>query len=273
MRRFYFLGVDPAPSQGAKSDDGAIVVLRATPREWVGEESEEGMVRQPSDFFLDFVHARRVRGASAREWSGLIQRDHDRFGLTKICMDPGGGGLLIRRELAEQRQLVEGQEVLRTPIVTEDETRVVVGFFKLVLFKRGDPGIDRVWAGLAGDDVLVDMAHAEFREAIDAGLVAFPAPPEEWDRQSMALWPEEKVWALRNLAAVVSQLQAVVVATRDDGSYLFTRRNARQFSSRKKKDLAYAALYAYVAFLCWLRGDGVEEWSSAENQEGFYAWT
>jgi hypothetical protein len=38
-----------------------------------------------------------------------------------------------------------------------------------------------------------------------------------------------------------------------DGTFAFTKRNARQFSARGRKDLAYALMYARVAFLVWLK--------------------
>lgn len=37
VSRFYLLGVDPAPSRGSTSDDGALAVLRVSPRQGVAE--------------------------------------------------------------------------------------------------------------------------------------------------------------------------------------------------------------------------------------------
>lgn len=259
---FYFEGVDPAPAQGARSDDGAIVVLRARPKfTWTEEEYDR--VHLPTDFELAYVHARKCRNLSGREWSGLIHRDNDRFQLAKICMDPGGAGLIIRREMAERAQLIHGMEVDRLPITTPDDTRVVTGLPKLVLFKRGDPGMDVLFPSLPGDDVLLSHAHLEFKQIIDTAGVMFP--PAEFTRDQMAGWPEEQMWASKNLKEVVDQLAGVTALTNDEGIYLLTARNAHRFGSRGKKDLAYAAMYAYMAFLVWLKSG---ELADSEGNEG-----
>jgi hypothetical protein len=48
----------------------------------------------------------------------------------------------------------------------------------------------------------------------------------------------------------------ICVQTNDDGSTFYTKGvlPARVFSSKVKKDFAYAALMAYCRFLMWVRG-------------------
>jgi len=50
----------------------------------------------------------------------------------------------------------------------------------------------------------------------------------------------------------------IILATREDGTELFTKRNARQFSSLGKKDFVSAWMYCYAGFLMWLKG---EDWA------------
>jgi hypothetical protein len=50
-------GIDPAPAQGKKSDDGAIVILRARPRPGIETPGEN-----VSDWLPEFVWAYRLRG-------------------------------------------------------------------------------------------------------------------------------------------------------------------------------------------------------------------
>lgn len=263
---FYFMGVDPAPSEGQRSDDGAMVVLRARPRE---AENTGGNV---SDWVLDAVWARRVRkavagrqsGLSAREWAGLIHRKRADFGLAKICMDWNGGGNFIKRELASHKTVMDGQERGVTPIVTREETGVAVAHVILCMFKRGDPDIEGTWEGLGGDDMLNDALYAEVKELLDQGGIGMPRPFGEWDKGETEGWEEERVWALKCLTLMQEQLVAVQAATREDGTWLTTKRGARQFSSTKRKDFASALLYAYAAFRAWLAG-AEADWGSGSG--------
>ena len=54
--------------------------------------------------------------ASARQWAGIIHQHHQRFRFERICMDPNGGGTLIKRELISTRQLINGVDTDVTPI-------------------------------------------------------------------------------------------------------------------------------------------------------------
>lgn len=280
METFYFAGVDPAPSEGARSADGAIVILRAQPNErWEGwnrvgrgktggtpvplrrrGEAPVPLPEQAVDWDRDYVYAKRLRKLSARQWAGAITRLHLRFGLTGIMLDPGGGGMWIKREMASRRQLIDGIETEVTPIVSRDETTVAQGHFILSLFKRGDPAIEVLWPELAGDDLLVDAMFAHFKEELDAAAYGFPRPYPEWTRDEMAGWTEERVWALRNLSAMMKQLQNIDVLTNENGQFIFTKRNARQFAFRGLKDFAMAGMYADVGFLAWLR-QGSQDWA------------
>jgi len=62
----------------------------------------------------------------------------------------------------------------------------------------------------------------------------------EWRREQVMGWSEERQFALRNLSELADQLRNIMVATLDDGTFAFTKRNARRFSSRGHKDVAYA---------------------------------
>ena len=95
---FYFLGVDPAPAMEKSADDGALGMGRARPRRSVMVPTKDGgmearpegevLTSSPVDWIFEYVWAYRLRGASAREWSGLIHAKHQQFGLTRITLDP-----------------------------------------------------------------------------------------------------------------------------------------------------------------------------------------
>ena len=253
----YFLGLDPAPAQGPKSDDGAMVVLRAQPREGVKEPSDN-----LSDWQLDFVYARSIRKHGNRQYSGLTHKKHQHFKFSGILLDygAGGGGPDISLELPKSKQLMadESEEVC-TPIQPMDAL-ALSGDFILCLFRRGGrTGIEQLWPKEKGDDVIIARAHTSMRELIDHALAAFPPPIQEQPKELVATWDEETVWAQKKLAETLVQLAGMKVATTPDGGYQLTKNGSPTFSSKRKDDLAMAAVYAYVRFLIWLRCN--ERWS------------
>lgn len=235
-----------------------------------------------ADWLTDFCYARRLTSkqkASARQWSGILHLLHQRFRFERLCMDPNGGGTLIKRELIAPRQLINGIETDVTPIGDQVDAPHLVarGEFILHMFKRGDPGVEALWPELPGDDNLNDALYSVCKDALDHSLWAWPAPIEEWmataeSKEHLQTWPEERLWALKNLDASTVQFKNIVVATKEDGTFLFTKRNARQFYAVGKKDFVSAAMYAYAAFLMWLQS---EDWRSrihGEDTHQFSGW-
>lgn len=255
-RSWFFLAADPAPAQSAKADDGALVILRAEAGAEMLEDPEREAV--PGDFELGFVYARKLRNAGVRQWSGVIHALHDRFSFANIVLDSGagGGGGMIRKELASSRQLYVHEEVERVPIVTRDSVDVVQGQFLLTLAKCLDPGVAALWPGLGGTDVLNDYLHANLKEALDHALLAFPKPRAEWSGVEWGALTVEQQWTVMNLDEARAQLARIVLLTKPDGTPLFTSRNARRFQSSGKDDLAMGCAYAYLAFLVWLKLGG-----------------
>jgi hypothetical protein len=247
----FFLGADPAKGDGKKSDDGALVLLRAEPI--VDEPGND-----PRDYKLDYVWAYKVRKADATQWSGLMHRKNQQFGFSGICMDHGGGGLWIKPEIAKDRQIINDTQVKVVPIVTQDDTTVVVGNYCLVMFSRGDELIKKKWESLRGDDNLIDVAHCEMKELIDHCGVGFPPPWGSVCRQFENIWPEEKIWANILLDLTRSQLASISAQTDQVGNFVFTRNNAHQFEAKGKKDFAYAAIHAFVRFLVWLNSSDAD---------------
>src|ERR1039458_9773403 len=180
---FFFEGVDPAPSDSQRSDQGALVTAAATPRFEMTPETPFSEV--PGDWYFDYVYARVIthqEKLTARQWSGLVHLHHQRFGLERILMDPGsgGGGVLVARELRGPRQLIEGVEMDVVPICDQvDGPKLVArGHFILNLFKRGDPGVESVWPNvadasksLAGDELLKDALLSSYNEGLDSNQV------------------------------------------------------------------------------------------------------
>lgn len=255
----YFLGADPAKGDGKKSDDGALVVLRA--RQIVPEPVDV------QDYQLDFVWAYKVKRADASQWSALIHQKNRHFLFSGICLDHGGGGNWIKPELAKQRQIIRDEPVEVIPIVTPDDNSVVHGNYCLIMFSHGDESIRRKWETLKGADNLIDAGHCELKEALERNLIGFPMPVGEVPKDLRESWCEEKLWASRLLDVCRKQLMSIAMLTDDQGNAIRTRNDAHQFTARGKKDFAYAAVHAYVRFLVWLKHSDLEYQVKNEDAE------
>lgn len=245
---FYFLGVDAAAAMSRSADDGALVAGRARMR-----QPEMTPTSNPTDWLFEYVWAYRLRKASAREWSGLVHAKHLQFNFTRIGLDPQGGGYWVMNELNKSRQLINQVETECTPIVGFEEEGVVHGSFILTVMKRSDAGIRQLWPMLQGDDSFKDALHVVMQQAVEHAQVAFPPPFNQLPAEVTSQWSVEKQWASKALTAVALQLANIEVATKDDGAWDLTARGARRFSCKGRDDLAMAAIYAYVAFLTWLK--------------------
>ena len=255
-RARYFLGVDPAKADTKKADDGALVALRAIPM--VSENNTD-----PRTFDLSFCYAYKVRGANVDQWSALVHRKHIHFQFTGICMDSGGGGIWIEPKLKDENQIIRGVPMKVRPIATveDEEGMMVAADFIMSMFRPRDTRVSQCWPNVNNmrSENLVDFAHQEFIEALRMGI-AIPPPMSKLEAEKTKNWNEEKRWASELVsgvkAGIGAQLMQICVQTNDDGSTFYTKGvlPARVFSSKVKKDFAYAALMAYCRFLMWVRG-------------------
>lgn len=248
LKAYYFLGVDPAKADNKKADDGALVSLRAMP---LIDDAKE-----PSQFHLSFNWAYRVRKADAPQWSAIIHLKHRHFQFAGIGMDGGGGGIWIRPELKKTNQLIRGSNQLVRPIAClEDEAdTMVMGEFILSMFKPLDIRIQQVWGdmNMRGLDNLTDLAHTEFTEGLRQGI-GFPLQAKKRNPEELKKWRDEKLEAAKLVELIGAQLLAISVRTEDDGTTYYSKQGARSFSSKKRKDFAYAGMIAWLRFLMWLR--------------------
>ena len=181
---FYGLGVDSAPAQGQRSDDGALVVLRWRPKVFIDGKPKWG--DQPHDWIVDPVFARKLRGASTRQWSGVIHELHQSFGFARIMLDHGGGGQWVKSELNKSRQLIRGIEQECRPIATPDDVAVAGAAADLILSlaTRGDVYLKHLWPDLRNDSCLVDNLHTALRQAFEYRDLALPVPFNERPAES-----------------------------------------------------------------------------------------
>lgn len=274
----YFEGIDPAPAQGKKADDGAKTVLRARPKPGLGRPPTSNV----GDWLAEYVWAYRVRGEvnrrlddgvfvaqRAREWSGLIHQKHHAFGFSGILMDSQGGGQQIWPELNKTRQIMGLVEREVVPISAMDDYTVGNAHRILLLFLR--EYLECIWPALPpGVDSLYNAMHTAFQEAVEHAEVLFPKPYNDRPREETEGWSLEQKWALKNLDAARVQLMDIQVATKDNGEWDLTRNGAKRFSSAGKKDLAYSMIFAYIRFLVWLKMGELEFQMQDDDEPGMY---
>ena len=279
----YFMGIDPAPAQGKKADDGAMVILRARPKLGLGR-APTGNV---SDWCPQFVWAMRVRGQLSvdeekgvlyaqrtREWSGHIHRKHEHFQLTGILMDTQGMGQGIWPELNKSLQVINGNERECVPIGTPDDETIMSMNAHLILRLFLRKHLEELWPiMLPGVDSLYTAAHGELEAAIEHAEVQFPLPLNERPESTLASWEMERRAALNNLDEARKQLVDIQILTKENGEALLTRNNAKQYVSAGKKDLAYACLFAYIRFLMWLRTNDGEFDDEGDGEVGCFGVT
>ena len=283
----FFPGIDPAPSETHKSDDGAIVIGAACPRRPLAKD--EPPPQDEKEWWFDYCYARVFTSKermSARQWSGMIHLLDQRFGFERILMDAGagGGGIYVKRELMAPEQIINGALTTVVPICDLEEGPLLVprGRFILHMFKRGDPGVDSVWPdpsgsgkSLAGDELLKDALYSSYKTALENHIPAWPPAVGELlatQREETLRWGRERLWALKNLDAGREQLMKILVETseKDGEEYqVITQRGARKFHSLGKDDIALAEMYAYGAFRIWLRAGDWNTKLPEEDAVGF----
>jgi hypothetical protein len=194
------------------------------------------------------------------------------FGFDGIMLDPGGGGNWIRPELAKVKQIIRDVEVKVVPIAcAEDEAdTMVAGKFILCMFKATDLKVDALWGhmGARHSDNLNDQAHTEFQEAWANNLLGMPKRFKDMPGSETDMWPDEKKWANRLLDLMAIQLPAITVQINPDGTTYYSAHRARAFSSKGRKDFAYAGLMAYTRFLCWLKTHEDGFGTNKEDEDG-----
>lgn len=283
-KHFFFLGVDPAPSETHRSDDGALTTGVARP---MGElEAGQPLPENPGDWRFGFVHSRVFTSEhrlSCRQWSGVIYEQHQRFGYEQMLIDAGAGGagMMVAREMLNPVQLINNVEQRVTIIGDKVNAPGLVahGEFILNMFKRGDPGVELVWPApegtgksLAGDDLLKSALYGEIKTAFDSRQMEMIAPAEEWfseRKKEIEAWPPERKHCITNLDAGGKQLKGIVAAQTPEGRDMFTSRGARIFRSLGKDDIAWSHMLCYGAFLIWLRSLGGQDLIPDEDQVGF----
>lgn len=99
--------------------------------------------------------------------------------------------MFVKKELRSPRQIINGSEPPRTPLIIHDDNGVT-GRPVVSIFRPKDPGIEALWPSVDTSDGIFDFMHTEFKGALDARLIAEPGPFDEFSRGQLDRMGEER---------------------------------------------------------------------------------
>jgi hypothetical protein len=253
----YVCGVDVAPGQGLRSDYSAI---------WVRKLREVSLLELPSMavkggpkfvkvgmkvFEIRDVYAWSGQNLGAVEIAGIIHGLHMRFRFSRIVMDPNGGGLQVKTELAKTEATIGGSRVRVVPICTNMEMVTTDKQPILYMFKRGIPEFEALeFVGkeyCADDGGFLSAFHLRYAERWQRGEFNAPAPLQKRGARELREWNGDLQRIQRSIDEGFRQLVKVRQVTDAEGRLFLTRRGFPVFHSNTKKDIAYAGLYCNAA--------------------------
>ncbi len=266
-KEVFVLGKDVAPPGSVHADFCAWVVLRIV--ELFAHQDRATLEKDGRFYHLSFVFAHMLRNRRASQLAAITHQLHLNFGFSVITLDPGGGGLWVLPELRESKQLLHGIEKRVTPLTTRNDPLQMMRQPIVSLFKRGGDFDGLIEQGYrTGDEGFIERSHMLFRDAWYGRQFLYPARVQDRAREQMQGWSRERMFAQHFLDMTAKQVAAVRQLRRPDGTKLVSGRGFGLFEAKGKKDLAYAALYAFMGGLLWMQD---QDFRSAANAGGCFA--
>ena len=257
-KTIYALGWDTAPGASHKADLNGGVISSATPlpadtRETLGVYRAHGRA-----FRISFPWAVQVRGRSAGELSCIIHRANQRFGLRRVVFDPGGGGAWVQKELWKEEQFFDGALHRVTGLCTPPSAHLYPQAQPILTpFTRGAVELSPVWGEdrfRNSDEGIIEAIHRVAQAMFASGSILWPAPQEDRPAAELAAMDGEQRMALVALSVALQQFLSIKVVVGADLAPRVTKRGFLMFRAegKRKKDMAYAALYSLAALLSLL---------------------
>lgn len=260
---YYFLGDDVAIGKSIKADLAAPCVLRATP---VATAEEATYSFGESHWRLAFVFVRALRGRTTAQLSGLTYWLHRRFGFSWIVQDPGGGGIAKYDDMQKTTQEHDGETFEVVP-VCEASDPMAHGKQPIFSYAKRGGDLDALVNPqfLTAEEGLIDAMHRAFAGAWVSGAIEVPPDLDDLTAREVNALDPTQVALMKELTAMRLEMQNVRAKVGKDGAKLTSARGFTMYESRKKKDRAYAALYAFHAFLIWLHRHYLTETEDEET--------
>lgn len=253
----YGFGWDSAPGPTRKADLNAGVVMGATPLPDNTRETRGVWRFHGRAFRIAPAWACEVRGRDVGELSGIIHRQHQRFGFRRIVFDPGGGGAWVQKELWKEDQFFDGATRKVTGLCTPETAHLYPQAQPILAsFSRGSGDLAVVWEERfrSSDEGIIEAVHRIAQGMFASGSIQWPALMEDRPQVELETYDHETRLALAALSTALLQFLTIKVVVGADLTPRITKRGFLMFTAegKKKKDLAYATLYSLVALLSLL---------------------
>lgn len=257
----FALGWDTALGASSRSDWSAGVIWRASPV--IGQVHDTTHVCIIGDrlWRISPVWGRQIRrGRDGGQLAGMIHRLDQRFQLGRIVYDPGGGGLVLPKELWKTKQFFD-DKFHNVSGICEPADSGLYPQASPILIKWGKGSTDLAHAFeepkyMATDDGVVQGIQLEAQGLFASNSIMWPLFPEEMSKAQLATLDVEQLKSLADLSITVGQfLNIKVQMVTKDGEQKprVNKSGFFSFDARGKKDLAYAALMGLAGLLSLLR--------------------
>lgn len=230
-----------------------------------GEQTDEG---QGDDFSMTILkvngydapaqHVLTIRKNKVTDFqmSAMVHELNQRFNLSMIGYDPGGGGLFVKDKLKMREQTIKGEKVFLTPIIETLDASGIEGTRILIPIRRSEGWISRIHGTMRSESVLTNTIHNEMRTALMTNMIALGQPWKGWEEVS-STWDasQKRIYLTNHLLSddemfkaemdlAVSQLFLVDVERDENGAPVLDSFDMYKFLSKEKKDSAYSLIYA-----------------------------
>jgi hypothetical protein len=258
-------GKDVAKGKKKTSDLNALVNWQATPIDPATVRSLLGIYE---DKFLRLWRIEPIfgfssKGQGAPELSGAIHTVHNKFSLNRIVIDPGGGGQWVLSETHKSRQVINNVEVDGCTGLCEYTQQhlhptsqpIIHTYTHGQLFLRNalEPKFFTSAEGpIEGMHRLAQNLFAK-QSIVMPPFVNHPTKPElNYKPSAMANWTPSQLQSAKFFEVMHTQLLSIEYEKDKDGNARLTANQFLKFSSKEKKDAAYAALYGLVGLISLL---------------------
>lgn len=264
-RSIFAAGWDTAPGPTRMSDFNAGAVWRAAPVDG-NPRVLRGMIRIMGRLWkIGPVYSVRVPGRSAGILSGVIHGIHQNFSLCRLVFDPHGGGSWVQKELWKASQVIDGKEQTVTGLCSVEHAGIYPEALPiLVPFTHGSTDLANVWQEdryKSSAEGPVEAMHRIMRDYVESGAIEWPASEDDRPVSDLAALTAEQRTTLKYLTMAQREFLTIKVVLDKNGSPKITKNGFLTFTAdgRKKKDMAYANLYALMGLLSFLMDPDFED--------------
>jgi hypothetical protein len=263
----FALGWDTALGASARSDYSAGFIWGARPVLDRVHDTTGIFIHGDRMWRISPAWARKIRkGRDGGHLSGMIHRCHRHFQLGRIVFDPGGGGLILPKELWKPEQLIDGQLQKVTGICQPQDSGLYPEAAALLMkWAKGSVDLAHVFEEekyLATDDGIVEAIHLETQAMFASNSIMWPLAPDDIPANVRGTLSKEQLRSMQDIEETFKQFINIKVETVVKDGEQVPRRNRTgflSFTATGKKDLAYASIMGLAGLLSLLKDPDFQE--------------